>query len=756
MLYTKKEYTFNFGNQEVTMETGRMAKQADGSILISSGGTQVLVTVVSAHEMKDGQDFFPLMVDYKEKFYAAGKFLGGFNKREGRPQNAEILLMRMIDRPLRPLFPEGYMFETIVTAQVISYEVGYDPEVLAGLGTAAAFSISDIPFQGPVGFCKVGKIDGEYVLNPTREAFETSDLELVVAASPDAILMVEGEANLISEEEMLNGIIFGQDAMADYFKTIDQMKKEVGKTKREFISAAPNETLMNKMNDYSSDIREVINVNDKLERQKTFKQVVKKIATDIDANPEAFGLEDGSEAKKHAYKGADELLYNVMRNDILKEGKRIGGRATNKVREIVTEIGPLTKAHGSSLFTRGETQVLAAVTLGSKEGEQLVDGIHGVTFSRFYLHYAFMPFSVGEARGYRGVGRREVGHGNLAERAIKKAIKDIDNYPYTIRINCEVLESNGSSSMGSVCSGSMALMDAGVEMEAPVAGVAMGLIKDGDEYQILTDILGDEDHLGDMDFKLAGTKDGITAIQMDIKITGITREIFSEALTQAREGRLHILDEMAKTIDSSRDNYKDGVPLIETMTIDKDKIGALIGPGGKNIKAVQEAYEINIEISEEGEVKLVGQNLEKIKDAMYLIDLQINGPKIGEVYEAKVVTIKEYGAFVDIAQGVSGLVHVSEIADERVNDVNDYLKEGEEIKVKVLEEDKFGKLKLSAKAVEAIACKNPNPATSRPERTERKDDRPRRPRRDDRGGRGKRDNNRSKDSAPSSDNNTLE
>lgn len=703
MLNNKKEFNFTYGGKEITIETGRLAKQADGAVLVTSGNTQVLVTVCSAREVKDGQDFFPLMVDYKEKFTAAGKFLGGFMKREGRPSNSEILLMRMIDRPLRPLFPEGYMTETIVMAQVISFDPEVDPEVLAGLGTAAALEISDIPFAGPIGFCKVGRINGELVLNPHHGQWEDSEVELVIAASKDAIMMVEGEAKEVSEEVMMDALRFGHDQIREFCTVLEKMRSEVGAEKREWVSAAANETMMKKMEDFSSEARACLEIENKQKRSQAISALNKTVKEAIKVDHAAFGLESADEAGKEAYKGVDELLYNMMRNDIMKEGKRIAGRGLDQVREIETETSVLKTPHGSSLFTRGETQVLATATIGGKEGEQMKDSIYGVSYDNFYLHYTFAPYSVGEARGYRGVGRREVGHGNLAERALKQMMPE--DFPYTVRLTCEVTESNGSSSMGSVCSGSMALMDAGIPLKKPVAGVAMGLIKEGADFTILTDILGDEDHLGDMDFKVAGTTDGITAIQMDIKITGITNEIFTKAMDQAKAGRLHILGEMAKTISTPRPTFKDGVPTIETTQIKPDKIGVLIGPGGKNIKAIQEKYSVSIEITEEGLVKVLGTDQDILKDVIALIDLQITGPQKDSVYSAKVVTIKEYGAFVDIADGVSGLVHVSEIADERVKDVEEYLAEGDVIDVKVLDVDRFGKVKLSAKAVKAIEKK---------------------------------------------------
>jgi polyribonucleotide nucleotidyltransferase len=705
MLNNKKEFKMNYGGKEITIETGRLAKQADSAVLASCEGTQVLVTICCAKEVNDGQDFFPLLVDYKEKFYAAGKFLGGFMKREGRPSNAEILIMRLIDRPLRPLFPEGFMNETIIMAQVISLGGG-DPEVLAGLGTAAALAISDIPFNGPMGYAKVGKLDGKLVLNPTRKEWDESELSLLVAGSNEAVLMVEGESNQVSEEAMLEAIVFAHKNIQEFCKLLDKMVKEVGQKKREFTPATPNATLMTKgLEDFSKIARDVLSVNVKQERTNATNAMRATIKEALKKDPARYGLTEDAEFGKEAAKVTDEILYKLMRADILNEEKRIAGRPVTKVRPIETETSVLASVHGSSLFTRGETQVMAAVTIGGKEGEQMSDSIFGVTYDKFYLHYAMPPFSVGEAKGYRGVGRREIGHGNLAERALKKAMPSQEQFPYTVRVACEVLESNGSSSMGSVCSGSMALMDAGVPLVGPVAGIAMGLVKEGENYKILTDILGDEDHLGDMDFKLAGTANGITAIQMDMKIAGISEEIFRKALAQAKEARLHILGEMAKTISTHRPSFKAGVPQIKSFKIAPDKIGALIGPGGKNIKALQENFSVTMDVAEDGTVKVLGIDTQKIDEVIALADMQLNGPKIGAVYNGTVVTIKEYGAFVDIVPGLSGLVHVSEIADERVADVNEYLTEGQKIDVKVLEVDRFGKIKLSVKAIAPIAKK---------------------------------------------------
>jgi polyribonucleotide nucleotidyltransferase len=703
----KRIFTYDYEGKTVTIETGRLAKQADGSVLVSCEGTQVLVTACSAHEMKDGIDFFPLLVEYTEKFYSAGKFLGGFIKREGRPTTQETLNARLIDRPLRPLFPEGYMYETVISCTVMSYNEKGDPEVLAALGASAALSISDIPFMGPIGMAKVARINGQLVLNPDNSQWAQSDLQIAVAGTSDAILMVEGEAQIVPEPEVLEAINFGHDKIKGFCEFVKKIQSDIGKAKREFISAEANAVMMNAITeDFSSDARAALAVNDKMERQAATRALQKKVAEAMKANPSRFNLSDDVSFGKEAYKAVDGLLYNMLRADILDEGKRIANRGLDEVRTIETEVGILHAPHGSSLFTRGETQVLATVTLGGTAGEQMSDRIVGQNYDRFYLHYNFPPFSVGEARGVRGVGRRELGHGNLAERSIKAVMPSVEEFAYTTRVVCEVLESNGSSSMGSVCSGSMALLDAGVPLKAPVAGIAMGLVTDGKRFKVLSDILGDEDHLGDMDFKVAGTEAGVTAIQMDIKIAGLTREIMEQAMTQARAGRLKILEEMAKTITTPRGEFKDGVPRMETLKIDQDKIGALIGPGGKNIKKVQEDFKVTIEIEEDGTVKILGTDRAILKECANTIALQITGPAVGTVYDAKVVTIKEYGAFVDIAQGVSGLVHVSELTDDRVKEVDEYVSEGDTIKVKVLEIDRMGRIKLSAKAVQALTKKS--------------------------------------------------
>lgn len=702
----KKIFTYNYGGKDITIETGRLAKQADGSVLVSSGGTQVLVTVCSARDVKPDQGFFPLLVEYTEKFYAAGKFLGGFMKREGRPSVQETLNARLIDRPLRPLFPEGYLYETVVSCTVLSYGQEGDPDILASIGASAALSISDIPFDGPIGTCKVGRINGDFVLNPSFEAWSDSDLEVVVAGSKDAILMVEGEAQEASEEDMLDAINWGHDQIKGLVDFIAEIKASHGRKTREFEVILPNKDLLAKaLETFSADARQCLQVVNKQERQLAIREFEKKVAEKLAESPESFGLSADANFKGEARSAVDEVLYQLMREDILSEKKRIGGRRLDEVRQIETEVDLLKATHGSALFTRGETQVLSTVTIGGSTGAQMSDRIVGLNHDKFYLHYNFPPYSVGEARGVRGVGRRELGHGNLAERALKHMMPDEEKFPYTTRVVCEVLESNGSSSMGSVCAGSMALMDAGVPLKKPVAGIAMGLVSDGTRFEVLSDILGDEDHLGDMDFKVAGTPDGVTAIQMDIKIAGLSREIMQKAMSQAKEGRLHILQEMAKTVSSERKEMKDGVPRMESIKIAQDQIGMLIGPGGKNIKKLQEDFEVNIEVDEDGTVRIIGTDKEQIQNCLSLLALQINGPEVGSEYNATVVTIKEYGAFVDIAPGISGLVHVSEFSDDRVNDVNEYVSEGDKIDVKVVEVDRMGRLKLSAKAVKSLTKK---------------------------------------------------
>ena len=713
----KKEWSLPYGGQKVTVEVGRLAKQADGAVLVSCGGTQVLVTVCSSHDLAEGRDFFPLLVEYSERFYAAGKFLGGFRKREGRPSDQETLNARLIDRQIRPLFPKDHLFETVVSCTVLSYAPEGDPEILASLGASVALSISDIPFEGPIGACKVGRIGGKLVINPPSGKNKESDLNLAVAASKEAILMVEGGAEIVPEKEILEAIFHGHDHIKSFVTLAEEIQREVGKPKRPLVSPEKSESLPQAGETFLPSLRQALEISDKMERQKAIRTCVATAEDVIKKAPGDFHLEEGESPGKKAGALVHTLLSQTMREDILEREHRIAGRKMGEVRPIETEVSPLKSPHGSSLFTRGETQVLATVTLGGKTGEQMIDRPSSLEYSNFYLHYNFPPYSVGEARGVRGVGRRELGHGHLAERAIRPVMPKEPDYGYTTRIVCDVLESNGSSSMASVCSASMALMDAGVPIKAPVAGIAMGLITDGKNFRILTDILGDEDHLGDMDFKVAGTEEGVTAIQMDIKLKGLTRDIVERAMEEAREGRLHILREMDKTIQTPRADLKRGVPRMEVFKIAPDKIGALIGPGGKNIRHLQETFHVEISVDEDGTVKLLGQNRKEMKDCISLCDLQINGPQLGGLYDATVVSLKDYGAFVDLAPGVSGLVHISEIAQGRVHDIEEYLSEGESVRIKVKEIDRMGRLKFSIKDVAPLS---PKEHFNRPSRGEEK------------------------------------
>ena len=706
----KKQWTLSYGGKEVSIETGRLAKLADGATLISSCGTQVLVTVCSSHTLSEGRDFFPLLVEYSERFYAAGKFLGGFRKREGRPSDQEALNARLIDRPIRPLFPKGYMFETVVSCTVLSYAPEGDPEVLASLGASVALTLSDIPFDGPIGLCKVGRIKGQFVLNPSFDQWPSSDLTIAVAGHKDTILMVEGAASIVPEKEVLEAIYYGHEHIQSFVSLVEDIQKEVGRPKRPYTPPDDNHDLFLKHEKtFSSKVRDILSIAEKKNRQESIQIWTKELEELVEKAPSDFDLTEKDSPSKKASTLAHDLLSHTMRADILDEGHRIAKRGMEEVRPIETEISPLKSPHGSSLFTRGETQVLATVTLGGKTGEQMIDRPSSLEYSNFYLHYNFPPYSVGEARGVRGVGRRELGHGNLAERAIRPVMPTDPHYGHTTRIVCDVLESNGSSSMASVCSASMALMDAGVPIKAPVAGIAMGLVTDGKRFKILTDILGDEDHLGDMDFKIAGTEKGVTAIQMDIKLKGLSRDILEKAVEKAREGRLHILKEMAKTIQWPREDFKSGVPRMEIFKISPEKIGVLIGPGGKNIKSLQENFQVELNVDDDGTVKVLGLDRDRIQDCVALCELQVNGPKIGDIYDGTVVGVKEYGAFVDLAPGVSGLVHISEITDHHIHDIGDYLSEGETVQIKVKEMDRMGRLKFSIKDIRPLESKSPPP-----------------------------------------------
>ena len=706
-LNNKTVLSCDFGGRPITIETGRMAKQADGSVLVTYGETVVLVTAVSNKKPKPGQSFFPLTVDYNEKYYASGKFPGGFFKRENRPSNDATLTARLIDRPLRPLFPEGYLNDTQVMATVLSVDLENDPEIAASLGASAALTISNIPFAGPTAAVRMGRIGGKYIINPTLAQQKESDMEILIAGTENAIMMVEGGAQEVPEAEVLEAILQGHASLKPLIEMQRKLREMVGVAKREFVPAAVDESLKKALIDFATaPVTAAFQNKEKHVRANALAKVAKE------ANEKLLAAYSDAEkpAKEKELAGHFEMLtYNVMREMVLG-GKRLDGRNTTTVRQIETEAGVLPRTHGSSLFTRGETQVLAVVTLGTKDDEQLIDTMRIPTFFRkFMLHYNFPPFSVGEAGMNRGPGRREIGHGALAERAIAAMLPDSSKFPYTLRVVCETLESNGSSSMGSVCSASMALMDAGVPFPKPVAGIAMGLVKEGERVAVLTDILGDEDHLGDMDFKVAGTKDGITAIQMDIKIEGVNEAIMRQALKQAYDGRIHILGEMAKTITSPRSDYSKNAPRILTMTIKQDKIRDVIGTGGKVIRGIIESTGAKIDINDDGVINIASVDLEAARKAIAIIESIVEEVQVGKIYTGKVKKIMDFGAFVEVTPGNDGLLHISEISHDRVMKVTDVLKEGDVIDVKVLDVDRQGKMRLSRKVLLESPNAGPGP-----------------------------------------------
>ncbi len=687
----------DFGGRPITIETGRLAKQADGSVLVTYGETVVLVTAVSNKKPKPGQSFFPLTVDYAEKYYASGRFPGGFFKRENRPSNDATLIARLIDRPLRPLFPEGYLNDTQVIATVLSVDMENDPEIAASLGASAALTISDIPFAGPTAAVRIGRINGKYVINPTLEQQKLSDMEVLVAGTENAIMMVEGGAQEVPEAELLEGILEGHRSLKPIIEMQRKLREMVGIKKREFTPAAVDEVLKKGLNDFAhARVTKAFQIKAKHERRDALALIQKEATEKLLANVS----EADKPAKEKELAGMFEMLnYNVMREMVLN-GTRLDGRNTTTVRPIECEVGILPRVHGSGLFTRGETQVMAVTTLGTKDDEQMIDTMRVATFFRkFMLHYNFPPFSVGEAGFMRGPGRREIGHGALAERAISAMLPDVTKFPYTMRVVCETLESNGSSSMGSVCSASMSLMDAGVPFPKPVAGIAMGLVKEGERVAVLTDILGDEDHLGDMDFKVAGTKDGVTAIQMDIKIEGVNEAIMRQALKQAYDGRIHILGEMAKAIQQPREDISKNAPRILTMTVKQDKIREVIGTGGKVIRGIIESTGCKIDINDDGVINIASVDLTAARKAIAMIESIVEEVIVGKVYTGKVKKIMDFGAFVEVTPGNDGLLHISEISHERIKMVTDVLKEGDVIDVKVLDIDRQGKMRLSRKVL---------------------------------------------------------
>lgn len=693
-----QEITLEDG-RTITLETGKLAKQAHGSVVVKMGGTMLLATVVSNEDPLEGVDFLPLTVDYREKFAAGGRVPGGFLKREGRPSDEEILVMRLVDRCLRPLFPSDYHSDTQVMISLISYDPEVAADCLAGLAASAAIAVSDVPFDGPMSEVRVGRVDGKMIINPSPADMERADIDMMIGATKESVVMVEGEMDEISEKEMVEAIAFAHEAIKKQVEAQEALAAQVekAKTKREYNHEVHDEDLKKEIHDsLYSQVYEVAKAGyTKKERSEKFKEI-------RETYKEKFNEEELLEKEVLINRYYHDVEYVAMRNMILDDSQRLDGRALDQVRPIWTEIDYLPGAHGSAVFTRGETQSLTTVTLGSRLDENRKDSVTYVGAEKFYLHYNFPPFSTGEARPIRGTSRREVGHGNLAQRALKSMLPD--ESIYTVRVVSDILESNGSSSMATVCAGTLALMDAGIKMKKPVSGIAMGLITDEEsgKYAILSDILGDEDHLGDMDFKVTGTKDGITACQMDIKIKGLSYEILEKALNQARAGRLHIMDEMMKTISEPRTDVKPNAPKIEIMEIPKEFIGAIIGPGGKNIQKLQADTETIITIEEEGDkgkIEISGTDREKMNQAKARIKAVAFVPEVGEVYEGKVKSIQPYGAFVEIAPNTDGLLHISEIEHRRLQRVEDVLKEGDLIEVKLIGMDDRGKMKLSRKVL---------------------------------------------------------
>jgi polyribonucleotide nucleotidyltransferase len=681
---------FQYGDKLVTLETGEIARQADGAVIIDVDGTSLLVTVVGKKEANGG-DFFPLTVNYQEKAYAAGKIPGGFFKREGRPSEQETLTSRLIDRPIRPLFPEGYTNEVQIIATVVSLNPEVDPEIPALLGASAALAVSGLPFNGPIGAACVGYKDGHYLLNPSPAALKESQLTLVVAGTAHAVLMVESEAAGLSEEVMLGAVLFGHEQMQIAINAINEFAQAAGTGIVEWVAPETNAELVGLVTEaVEAEIKAAYTIAEKLVRQDHLKGIRNAIVEKLSA----------SYAENDIRGIIEHLEYRIVRNAILNEGKRIDGRALDKIRPISIRTGVLPRTHGSALFTRGETQALVVATLGTQRDAQIIDALAGEYKEPFMLHYNFPPYSVGETGFVGSPKRREIGHGRLAKRGVTAVLPNMDEFPYTIRVVSEITESNGSSSMASVCGSSLALMDAGVPITSPVAGIAMGLIKEGDNFVVLSDIMGDEDHLGDMDFKVAGSVDGITALQMDIKIEGITSEIMKTALEQAKQGRLHILGEMNKALSSTRDEMSDFAPRIITFKIDPSKIREVIGKGGATIRSITEITGASVDLTDDGIVKVASVDKAAGEEARRLIEEITAEVEVGKVYEGKVARLMDFGAFVTILPGKDGLVHISQISDEHVDKVSDRLNEGDVVRVKVLEIDRQGRVRLSIKEVD--------------------------------------------------------
>ncbi|MCC6850474.1 MAG: polyribonucleotide nucleotidyltransferase [Deltaproteobacteria bacterium] len=690
-----KKVAIDFHGRPLSIEVGRMAKQAGGSALVQYGETVVLVTATSAREARENVDFFPLTCDYQEKTFAAGKIPGGFFKREGRQSEKEILNSRLIDRPLRPLFPDGFRCETQIVATVLSFDKENDADMPALIGASAALEVSDIPFHGPIAGVRMGRIGGQLVVNPMTSQYGESELQLIVAGSRDAIVMVEGGAKMLSEDVVLDALFTAHREMQKILDLQDELRKALGKPKRTVVPPAVDAALQKRVRDVAlPKIRTAMETSGKHERG----DAVRQVRTDLLA-----ALASEFPEREREIKGAfEDAHYDAVRGLIVEQRRRIDGRGLTDVRPITSEVGVLPRTHGSALFTRGETQALVVATLGTSSDEQKIDALGGEVYKKFMLHYNFPPYSVGEVKFLRGPGRREIGHGALAERAIAAVMPEEASFPYTVRVVSEILESNGSSSMASVCGSALALMDAGVPIKAPVAGIAMGLIREGNEIRVLSDILGDEDHLGDMDFKVAGTADGITAVQMDIKIGGVTREIMRDALYQAREGRLHILGKMKEALAEARSDMSTYAPRIATLKIKVDRIRDVIGPGGKVIRGIIEETGVKIDVEDDGTIYIASSDGVAMQKAIDWVNRLTAEAEVGKIYKGIVKKIMDFGAFVEILPGTDGLVHISQLAPERVKEVRDVLKEGDEVMVKVLEVDKTGKIRLSRK--EALAA----------------------------------------------------
>jgi polyribonucleotide nucleotidyltransferase len=696
-----KVFETTVGGKKITIETGRMAKQAAGAVVVRKGDSMVLTTVCASTTVKEGQDFFPLTVEFQEKTYAAGKIPGGFFKREGKLSESEVLTSRLIDRPIRPLFPDGFMNEVQVISTVISADKQNDCDTLGLIGASAALMISEVPFKEPVAGLRLGRINGKFVVNPSQAELETSDMNILIAGTASSIIMVEGDANQVDEKTMLDGIFYAHQEIQSLIQIQIEMAKAVGKAKMEWTKASPPSEIINFVNvQATAPLADALKITDKLKRYST-KDLIKKTVKEAAIEKFQTNDMDDSAISKIVANRLEEIASEVVRAEILNNKRRIDGRDLTTVRPISIEVGVLPRSHGSVLFTRGETQALVTCTLGAEEDSQTIDSLLGSYDRHFILHYNFPPFSVGEVKMMRGPSRRDVGHGNLAHNGVSRLVPNKKHFPYTIRVVSDILESNGSSSMATVCGTSLAMMDAGVPFTEPVAGIAMGLIAEGNKIEVLTDILGDEDHLGDMDFKVIGTKKGITGFQLDTKISGISAEVMERALHQAKTARLTILEKMNSVLSSPRTELSPFAPKVRKINVRQSKIKDVIGPGGKNIKAVIEATGVKIDINDDGVVNIFSADHEMTEKAVELIEALTGEVEVGRIYEGTVRKLMDFGAFVNIAPGTDGLCHISEIQEGRVNRVEDVLREGDKVQVKVLEIDRQGRIRLSRKAAMA-------------------------------------------------------